>query len=184
MPLRTIRISVPARLDYTGDAQTVVWPDEVDAARPQGRRRDAAFGPFKREYPLSILNYLGAGVLRNKTITEARRAPAGSYRTQFIVDELIYVYINVLPERTRVTKTKTMYLVKYEGYDLDYGKWDSGPDASPENFLKNCIIKGDWASQATLEADCPAMLLAWEHMKAAKVFPWMRGQHFPMRIFL
>lgn len=187
MPGRTTRISVPARLGYVGDAQTMVWPDEVDAARPQGRRRDAVFGPFKREYPSSILHYLGEGVLVNKTVTEARRTPAGSYRTQFIVDEITYVYINVLPDRTRVTRTKTLYLVKYEGYDLDYGKWDSSPDDSPETFLKNCIITGDWASQARLQADCPSLLLAWEYMKAAKVFPWMRGvagQHFPMRIFL
>lgn len=192
LPRRMTSMVIPARVDYEFPPHTVIWPDEVDAASLVGRRIDAAFGPFKREYPTSLLYYRGRGIQNNTNVSNSRQTHAGVYRTQFIVDEITYVYIKVFPnsptgeERTRVTKTETKYLVKYEGFDLDFGKWDS-PDDSPENFLKNCVAQGDWTASENINS--PGIITAWEYMKTARVFPWMRGvggasQTCPMRIFL
>jgi hypothetical protein len=98
------------------------------------------------------------------------------YDADYILDEYHEVlYEPLQPDhngkpRSRYVRTKVLYLVKFTGYDCDFGHWD----ASPEGWT--LVRYGDWCEATNI---APAILNAWELMKGGRVFPWMERPDFP-----
>ena len=72
--------------------------------------------------------------------------------------------------RSEYIRKKVLYLVKFKGYDCDYGEWESEPSGW------RLVSYGDWCEAQNIT---PAIINAWELMKAGNVFPWMEGSDFP-----